>query len=204
MLKKILDGALFGLGFAVAVVVVWIAATMYVMPKLWESRYSSPETKEPEFSKPTEAQVATPKPGAAPDKREFSFFKHGRSKMEIPQGGGILSMSPISTAQGANRPSSYQLWLTESKLWQIRTIEDKTEFEELPYPKADAVAELGKLMHRSLGLGARQSTMTVSAFDVDALRTKGETSRDETLNGKLRISVEGVVFIQPNPYGQQR
>lgn len=200
MLKKILDGALFGLGFAVAVVAVWIVATMYVMPKLWESRYLTSETREPEFNKPTEAQLVTPKPGAAPDKREFSFFKHGGRRMEIPQGGGILAMSPMSTAKGAKRPSTYQLWLTEAKLWQVRTIEDKAQIEELPYPKADAVAELGKLMHNSLGYGARQSMMTVSAFDVDALRTKGETSRDETMNGKLRISVEGVVFVQPDPY----
>jgi hypothetical protein len=200
MLKKILDGALFGLGFALAFVVVWAISMWYVMPKLWEASPPNLETREPEFRKPAEAQVATPKPGAAPDKREFSFFKHGRSRMEIPQGGGILSMSPMSTAQGANRPSTYQLWLTESKLWQIRTTEDKAEIEELPYPKADAVAELGKLMHKSLGYAARQSSMTISAFDVDALRTKGETSRDETLNGKLRISVEGVVFIQPGRY----
>jgi hypothetical protein len=60
---------------------------------------------------------------------------------------------------------------------QVRTIEDKTQIEELPYTKADAVVELGKLMHKSLGFGARQSMMTVSAFDVDALGTKGETSR---------------------------
>ena len=202
MLKKLLDGAMFGLGFAVAVMAVWIVATLYVMPRLWESRYSTSETREPEFNKPAEAQLVTPKPGAASDKREFSFFKHGGSRMEIPQGGGILAMSPMSTAQGANRPSTYQLWLTEAKLWQVRTIEDKTQIEELPYPRADAVAELGKLMHKSLGYGARQSMMTVSAFDLDALRTKGETSRDETMNGKLRISVEGVVFVQPNPYGQ--
>jgi hypothetical protein len=202
MLRKILDGALFGLGFSLAFVIVWAVSMWYVVPKLWEAAPLNLESREPEFRQPKEAQIAAPKPGAAPDKREFSFFKHGRSRMEIPQGGGILSMSPTSTAQGASRPSTYQLWLTESKLWQIRTIEEKAEIEELPYPKAGAVEELGKLMHKSLGLRAQQSSMTVSESDVGSLKRTGETSSYESLNGKLRISVEGVVFIQPNPYGQ--
>ena len=202
MLKKLLDGALFGLGFAVAFMAIWIAATMFVMPWMWETKYQTQETREPEFRKPVEAQVATPKPGTAVEKKEFSFFKHGRSRMEIPQGGGVLSMSPMTTTQGAKRPSTYQLWLTESKLWQVRTIEEKAEIEELPYPKADAIEELSKLMQKNLGYRAQQSTMTVSEVDVSSLKRTGETSRDDTLNGKMRISVEGVVFIQPNPYGQ--
>jgi hypothetical protein len=200
MLRKILDGALFGVGFSLAFVVVWAVSMWYVIPRMWEAAPPNVESREPEFRKPREAQVAAPKPGAAQDKREFSFFKHGRSRMEIPQGGGILSMSPMSTAQGASRPSTYQLWLTASKLWQIRTTEEKAEIEELPYPKADAVGELSKLMHKSLGMRAQQSSMTVSEFDVGSLKRTGESTREETLNGKLRISVEGVVFIQPNPY----
>ncbi len=121
--------------------------------------------------------------------------------MKIPPGGGILAMSPMTTAQGSKRPSTYQLWLTESKLWQIRTVEEKVEIEELPYPKDASVADLDNLMRKNLGFQARQSTMTVSAHDVSSLRSTGESSRDDSMNGKLRISVEGVVFVQPNPYG---
>jgi hypothetical protein len=71
----------------------------------------------------------------------------------------------------------------------------------LPYPKDASVTDLDSLMRKNLGLGARQSTMTVSAYDVSKLRSTGESSRDDSLNGTLRISVEGVVFVQPNPYG---
>lgn len=200
MLRKLLDGALFGTGFAIAFMVVWIGATMYAMPWVMETRFSQPEGKEPEFRQPRQAQVAAPKPGPAAENREFSFFKHGRSRMEIPQGGGVLSMSPMTTAKGAKRPSTYQLWLTEAKLWQIRTTEEKVEVEELPYPKADAVAELTNLMQKNLGFRAQQSSMTVSEFDVGSLKRTGHTDRDETMNGKMKITVEGVVFILPNPY----
>jgi hypothetical protein len=93
------------------------------------------------------------------------------------------------------------LWLTDSKLWQIRTVEDKIEIEELPYPTNASVSDLDSLMRKNLGFAARQSTMTVSAYDMSKLKGAGDSSRDESLNGKLRISVEGVVFVQPNPYG---
>jgi hypothetical protein len=173
---------------------------MVVMPRLVESYPPHLETREPEFRNPSDAQIAAPTPGMATEKREFSFFKHSKDRMQVPPGGGILAMSPMNTDQGSKRPSTYQLWMTESKLWQIRTIEEKAEIEELPYPKDASVADLDKLMHKNLGFGARQSSMTVSAHEVSSLKTTGDSSRDETLNGKLRISVEGVVFVQPNPY----
>lgn len=202
MLRKILDGALFGVGFAVAAIVVWLVSTMVVMPWLWESGYPNLVTRDPEFSKPVEARIAGPKPGATIERKEYSFFKHSKDRMQVPPGGGILAMSPMTTVQGAMRPNTYQLWMTESKLWQIRTIGEKAQIEELPYPKEGGVENLYKLMRKNLGVGAQQSTMTVSEIDVGSLKRTGETTRDETLNGKLRISVEGVVFIQPNPYGQ--
>jgi hypothetical protein len=56
-------------------------------------------------------------------------------------------------------------------------------------------------MHKSLGFAAGQSTMTVSAEELSRLKSSGDSSRDKSLNGKLKISTEGVVFVQPNPYG---
>jgi hypothetical protein len=56
-------------------------------------------------------------------------------------------------------------------------------------------------MRKNLGFGAQQSTMTVSADELSRLKSTGDSSRDESLNGKLKISTEGVVFVQPNPYG---
>jgi hypothetical protein len=202
MLKKFFEGAVFGGGFALALAAVWTVWTLgmsYVMPRIMESSLRA--TKEPEFKKPVDARVVSPTPGGAPESKDFSFFKHSGERMKIPQGGGILAMSPMNTASGAKRPSTYQLWLTDSKLWQIRTIEEKVEIEELPYPANASVTDLDSLMRKSLGFGARQSTMTVSADELGRLKSGGNSSRDDSLNGKLGISVEGVVFVQPNPYG---
>ena len=201
MLKKLLEGLVFGAGFAFAFAVIWTIWSVgmtYLMPRVIESSLST--TKEPEFRKPVEAQVATPSPGSVPEKQEFNFFKHSGVRMQIPEGGGILSMSPMTTPKGAKRPSTYQLWMTESKLWQIRTIEEKVEIEELPYPKNASVKDLDGLMRANLGLSSRQSTMTVSSYEMGRLKSSGESSRDDTLNGKMKISVEGVVFVQPNPF----
>ena len=199
MLKRFLDGLVFGSGFAIAFVAIWALAMSFVIPSMMERVATT--TKQPEFNNPREAQVADPAPASTPERKDFSFFKHSGERMKIPPGGGILAMSPMSTPQGSKRPSTYQLWLTESKLWQIRTAEDRVEIEELPYPENASVADLDKLMHKNLGVGARQSTMTVSAEDMRSVRSTGRSSRDDSMNGKLRISIDGVVFVQPNPYG---
>jgi hypothetical protein len=201
MLKRFLDGLVFGCGFALALAVMWTIWSIgmaYLMPRIMTSAATT--TKEPEFKKPIDAQIVEAAPGGASDRHDFSFFKHSGERMKIPPGGGILAMSPMTTGKGSKRPSTYQLWLTESKLWQIRTVEDKIEIEELPYPNNASVNDLDSLMRKNLGFAARQSTMTVSAYDLSRLKGTGESSRDESLNGKLRISVEGVVFVQPHPY----
>ena len=202
MWKKFLDGLMFGCGFSFALVAIWTAWTIgmaYFMPRIMDSAFTT--TREPEFKKPVEAQIAEPMPGSAPERKDFSFFKHSGSRMTIPPGGGILAMAPMNTAKGATRPSSYQLWMTESKLWQIRTVEEKVEIEELPYPANAGVADLDRLMRKNLGFAAGQGTMTVSADELATLKSSDRSSRDDSMNGKLRITAEGVAFVQPNPFG---
>ena len=202
MLKRLVDGLVFGCGFALAFVAMWTAWSIgmaYFMPRVMESAITT--TKEPEFKKPVDAQAMVPQSEGAPERTEFNFFKNSAERMKIPPGGGILAMSPMNTEKGAKRPSTYQLWLTDSKLWQIRTVEEKIEMEELPYPANASVADLDKLMRKSLGFAARQSSMTVSADELSRLKSTDSSSRDDSLNGKIRMTVEGVVFVQPNPYG---
>ena len=201
-MKKFLDGLIFGCGFAFALAAIWTIWTIgmaYFMPSIMDSVTTA--TREPEFKKPVDAQIVNPVPGGEPEERDFSFFKHSADRMKIPPGGGILAMSPMNTAKGSRRPSTYQLWLTDTKLWQIRTVEEKVEIEELLYPANASVTDLDGLMRKSLGFAARQSTMTVSADELSRLKSADNSSRDDSLNGKLRITVEGVVFVQPNPYG---
>lgn len=196
MLKKFLGGLVFGAGFGIAFVVIWVVGVSYLLPKALETSHM-----EPAFENPQSAEVAEPDPSLGPkSSREFSFFKDSDNRMKIPENGGILAMSPISTPAAAERPNTYQLWLTHSELWQIRTVGDKTEIEMLPYPDGASVKTLDSLMHKNLGFASRQSTMTISDTEINKLKSSGESWRDDTLNGKLKITVEGVVFILPNPY----
>lgn len=199
MLKKFLDGLIFGSGVAIAFVVVWVIWMSIVIPRVITS-FATTETKQPVFENPREAKVAEPSPSITPEKREFSFSKYPDERMKIPPGGGILAMSTVTTNKGSKRPSTYQLWLTGSKLLQIRTNEEKAEVEELPYPKDASVADIDKLMSRSLGTGGPRHTTTVSAEEISQLKSTGNSFRDDRLNGKLKITVEGIVFILPNPY----
>ena len=198
MLKRFLDGLIFGTGLAVAFVTINAIGWYLIIPRMLSS--ATVETRQPKFDNPKEAVVAEPQPGITPDNREFSFYKDGGERMKVPAGGGILAMSPVTTIKGANRPSTYQLWLTENKLWQIRTTEDKAEIEELPYTKGMQIEALDKLMSDNLGMAARQSAMTVSSVELRQLKTTGSCGRDQMLNGVMKLSTEGVVFVLPNPY----
>lgn len=197
MLKKFFEGIVFGLGLAISFVIVWAIGMYFVLPNLLTSY--TVQTKEPKFQHPSEAVVKEAEPKIESEQKEFDLFK-SRPQMAIPPGGGILSVSPTTTIKGSKRPSTYQLWLTEAALWQIRTNEEKVEIEELAYPKDANVTTLNEIMFKNLGVALHQSTMTVSAEQISHIKTAGSSSRDETLNGKLKISVEGVVFVLPNPY----
>ena len=197
MFRKFLHGLIFGAGFGVAFAAVWIISLSYILPEVMESKY-----KEPDFNNPKVAEVVQPKeskPTAPVEPGEFSFFKR-TDRMKIPSGGGILAMSPMPKEIGGQRPGTYQLWLTQSELWQIRTVGDKVEIEKLPYPENASAEILHNLMNEKLGVYAGQATMTVSADEISRIKTGGESSRDQTLNGKLSVTKEGVVFVLPNPY----
>jgi hypothetical protein len=198
VLRRFLDGLIFGTGLAIAFVVVWSISMAYVIPRVMES--ATTHSTAPKFENPTDAQVAAPDPSVAKSTRDFSFFKHSEERMKIPQGGGILAMALTSTAAGAKRPSTYQLWLTESALWQIRTTEDKAQIEQLPRPENASVRDLERLMREKFGPGAHKGTMTVSDTEIQGLKSAGNSWRDESLNGKMSITVEEVVFVLPNPY----
>lgn len=198
MLRKFVDGLIFGAGFAVAFVVVWSVSMAYVIPQVVES--AATRTKEPKFENPTEAQLAEKEPGSVHQAREYSFFKNSEERMKIPPEGGLLAMAPFNTPSGAKRSNTYQLWLTETSLWQIRTIEDKAEIEKLPRPENANVGDLDRLVREKLGPGALQSTMAISREEIAKLKSAGDSWRNQSLNGKLSITVEGVVFVLPNPY----
>ena len=197
MLKKFTDGLIFGSGFAVALIIILSLGIIFVLPKALDT-LSPAHPKAPEFKNPKPAEAFIPEPSA---NKDFSFFKPDGERMKIPSFGGILSMSVMQSPPDAKRPSTYQLWLTETSLWQIRTIEDKVEIEALDRPQ-DANADiLDKLMSEKMGSSGRQGgTTTISSSEIQLLKSGSGASRDSTLNGKLTLSKEGVVFVYPNNY----
>jgi hypothetical protein len=198
MLKKFGEGVVFGFGFAIALLLVWTIANFVVIPRLYTSLTS--ETKQPEFKSPKEAKVVEPDPKTVLEEREFKFLKRSGARMIVPPGGGILSMRALKTARGSQRPNTYQLWLTESKLWQIRTVEEKVEIEELPYPKEASGDALVEVMYEQIGVKYGHSSTTMSSDDIANLRRGVSSWRDQGFNGKLKMTKEGAVFVLPNPY----
>lgn len=196
MLKKFINGLIFGAGFAVAFIIICFIAVTYLLPKALETAQ-----KEPKFKNPQVAEIAKVKPSITPSSsQDFSFFKNSERGMKIPENGGVLAMSPTKTPSGSKRQSTYQLWLTHSELWQIRTTEEKTEIEKLPYPEGMPVKTLTSLMYKNLGINTSQSTITVSETEINNVKSNIESSRDNFLNGRMKITIEGVIFIQPNLY----
>jgi hypothetical protein len=200
MIKRIFDGLLFGFGFAIAYIIIWSIWTYFVLPHTFGTFPSTYVATQPKFEKPKEAKVLVPDTTLIAENQDFNLIKGAGEQMKIPNGGGILAMSIVATAKGSKRPSTYQLWLTKNKLWQIRTTEDKTEIEEIQYPKNATDSGLDELMYEALGTYAQNATMTVDADEINQLKSSGNLHCNESLNGKLKITANGVVFVLPNPY----
>lgn len=197
MLKKFIQGLIFGAGFGIAFVAIWIISMWYAFPRIVETKF-----KEPKFENPTVAQFAPSSESIhSTTTREYSFFKDTDSRMKIPEGGGILSLAKLPTGPDAARQRTFQLWLTSTNLWKIRTNETVPEIEQLPYPDSDPVKFIDDYISKNIGFGAGQSTMTVSAFEIAEIKNGIDSIRDDHLNGKFHITTEGVVFFLPNPLG---
>lgn len=206
MLRKFLDGLIFGAGFTIALAVVWTVYVYLVVPKLMFSM--SHEAKAPAIQNPKDAKIAEPRTKAVEsgakvtdNPRDYAFFKSTASKMEIPSGGGMLGLAIVATPSGARRPETYQLWLTQSEFWEIRTTGDRAQVGRLPRPENAGSEDIDRVMREKLNIGAHQATTTISGLDVESLKAGGDSGR-RSLNGKLKITVEGVVFLLPNEYAK--
>jgi len=200
MLKKFLYGLAFGAGFGIAMFVIWVGGSLVVLPTLLESKIVSTReaTEEPVLSNPQRAEVEVPKSGAMLSTPDFSFYKRAeRSEMKIPEGGGILAMTVLPTPADAERPRTFQLWLTETELWRIKTDGTTVEFEQGTYPTGDPVKEMNAIMGDLMRVGAGYSQTTVS-WPMMAKLKRGEKCDDSSLNGELKMTPQGAVFVMPN------
>lgn len=142
-------------------------------------------------------------PAPSPDSsfRPFDLYKSStRTEMTIPAGGGIVAFSVTDTPKSAMRPDTLQFWLTEKTLWKIRTSGTKVAVEKMAYPEKPTAEGLMALLTAILGPEQASSyTMCVKGSEVRSLRG-GHTPQRLELNGTLKITKEGAVYIFPGSY----
>ena len=196
MFKKFLNGLVFGSGFAVAFVLIVYVGLQVIIPAVVNSSDKTPELHDPKTAEVIEQESST-EPEVSSNSG-FSLYKNSRAKMEIPDGGGILSIASVNTPTGNKHPSTYQLWITETEFWQVKTTEKKIEIERLEYPSVPPIDAVDTTIRKQAGYA--MSTMTVNSKEVTSLKMGKGSWHDKDLNGKMKITEQGVVFIQPNEF----
>ena len=184
-------GFIFGLGFCVAVIVVGAGSSIFVLPHLIETSH------EPTFTNPETPKLVVRVPET---ESKYSVFKSNQTEMKVPPEGGILAMGVPSTPTGSKRPRTYQLWLTASELWQIRTEEKVPTVEQLTYPESDPVNALYRIQMENVGDLSGSGTTTIDSAEVKRLKQGFESDGESHLHGKLRITDKGVVFLEPDEF----
>ena len=192
MLKKFIHGMLFGAGFSIAFIAIWSVYIYLLIPGMIAN--SQPTTK---LSQGKPVEVIPIDPNA---ERKYSLHIHPYSKMEVPDGGGILSIAIIEAPEDSKRPSTFQVWLTENNIYKIRTDGESPIVEEISYPDTDPVEYLNDLVRKNAGFRKGNSKMTIDINEVQRLKNGQKSLRDKHLNGSLRITTDGVVFFIPNEY----
>lgn len=195
MLNKFLNGLVFGAGFAIAFLAIWTIGLSYVVPTVLENVTN----RSPDMAGGTETTVVPIEKGRKSVK-SFTLHKRLEEERKIPVGGGMLSIAVLDGDSGKSRPSTFQAWVTETDAFAIKTEGDIPTIKKASYPKANVVDYAGTLVHDNVGFQKQNMTMPISESEVRRLKSGMASSRDDFLNGQLRITPEGVVFLLPNEY----
>lgn len=195
MFKKLISGLVFGVGFAIAFVAICIIGFSYVAPTILENA----SKKSPDMAGGTETTVV-PIENEQKSVRKFTLDKGREEERKIPAGGGMLSIAALEEDSGKNRPSSFQAWVTESEAFIISTEGDIPAIKKTLYPETKAVDYAGTLVYDNVGFQKQNITMPIEESEVSRLKSGKPSGRDDSLNGQLRITPEGVVFFLPNEY----
>lgn len=196
MLNKFKEGLFFGGGFAISFIAIWYLAAYFITPSLTSYSYTS---KEPSEISNTRKPKVVEEIQNSNENKEYSFFIDSGRDMEIPHNGGVLYMAKLPTDSSAKYPNTVQLWLTSKELWLIKTTNTNPEIKLISYPKDKARKEAFNILHKYSGYNSGSSSTTISEQTISMLKQGFATERS-TMNGKLQITEEGVVFLQPNAY----
>lgn len=193
MVRALIRGLLFGAAFGAAFLGVVVGAMLAFSGNSIEFRPAS------KIDVPPGAPQSVVPLEVVEDKA-FKLYKGPAHKMEIPLGGGVLSIAVVDSPKNAKRPSTVQAWVTESNSYLIRTAEITPTVSSVPYPKSEPETYASKLVSDNAGFRQGNSTMTVPASDVEGLKQGVPSHQGEHLNGTLRVTSEGVVFFVPNEF----
>ena len=196
MLKKFLNGLIFGSGFAIAFLAMLYFGLQMIFPSVNDS-----SDRVPEFSNAQKVEVIKQEERVVSienSTRDFKLYNDTRPEMAVSSGGGIVSIATVFTPPENLKPNTYQLWITESEFWQIRTIGDEVEVELLEYPSIAPVNAVQAIMRKQVG--SAQSTMTVRSDEIASLQLGYGSWHEQDMNGKMKITKDNVVFFMPNKY----
>jgi hypothetical protein len=200
MLRKLLQGLMFGFGLGIALAVVLTIYFQFVLPNMIQVEMHAPDMAHVD---PAEVvPIEEPKViGRQKTTREFRLRAGNAHERRIPENGGMLSISVIETPAGNSRPSTFQAWVTESEAFVIKTEGLTPKVLKVRYPSDKAVDYAGKLVYDNVGFREQNMTVEINHIEVQRLKEGKASSRDEYLNGSLRITEDGVVFLIPNEFG---
>ncbi len=193
--KKFMHGFVFGSGFAIAFVVITYTGFAMIIPTMFNATSEAPAFKDAKTAKVIE-QESSPAPAPTTSDAEFTLFKNSHAKMQVPADGGILAIATVNAPSGSQYPATYQLWITESEFWQVKTTEQQVEIEKLAYPTVLPIDAVNATMRKQAGYAS--STMTVNSEEVASLKMGQGSWHDQNMNGKMKITEGGVVFFQPD------
>jgi hypothetical protein len=193
MLKQLLRGFFFGIGFTIALAIVWSAYSYLILPTIVSRSFAASQVRSIDGDP---VNVVPIKPAQPPDERKFELHLGAHSRMQMPPGGGILSLAITDAPKTSDRPSTIQAWITESEAFLIETDGETPTVKKVPYP----VQYASELVHEYAGFRAGNSTMMIDAADVGRLRNGIPSERDDFMNGSFRITKEGIVFFIPNRF----
>jgi hypothetical protein len=195
MLKKFSHGLMFGAGFGVATVAVWLIAMSYVVPAALEKITE----RSPDMSGAEPAAVV-PLEEKTDDVKPFKLHIGEELERKIPKEGGMLSIAVLPHDSGHSRPSTFQAWVTETEAFIISTEGEMPIIKPVPYREHKAVDYGGWLVRENVGFVKQNLTRPIQKNEIEALKKGISSGREAFLNGTFRISESGVVFFLPNEY----
>lgn len=198
MLKKIVSGLLVGASAAVAF---WGVTSLYLSKVLPEQLTSLSTTSSPVSNEKLsmENAVVHEVVDKNPTEREFELYNYRSTPMSIPDGGGILSISIGTSPPEAERPTSFQVWLTDEKTFIIRTEEEIPTVNDGPPAKGEPFQFASNLVYQNHGFRKGNSTRSITREQIQRMKN-GEIITEPGLNGSFRITKKGVVFFVPNKF----